>query len=291
MSVQNKIEFVIFISLVKIFNLFGIKRAKTAAKILAFLFYNLIPLRKDIVIKNLRIAFPDYSENRIQQLAHDIYYNIAISIIEIFCLPYLDANKVKAMVYCQDVDAIKKKLDLNKGLIFLTAHFGNWELGASWMGLLLDRPISVMAKNQRNELVTNWLNWMRERFGNTVIPLGVSVRNLFKELMNKNIIGVVGDQRGPVDGVRVKFFGRDTATYPGTAQLALRTSAPIVVVMMVRQKDFTYRACVEVIETEDLAGDEQSKVIEINQRYMSILEGYIRKFPEQWFWMHNIWKY
>lgn len=291
MQYKNRFEFIVFILLVKIFNLFGIKKAKIIAYFLAFIFYYLIPVRKATVFSNLKSAFPDYSNKEIKKLAFKNYYSISIAFAEIFCLPYIKSSQLSSMVFCDEIDIIKNKYKLNKGLIFLTAHFGNWELGAVWMGLQLGIPVHVVAKTQRNDLVSNWLDKMRQRFGNKVITLGLSIRNIYKELSNKNIIGIVGDQRGSQDGVRVKFFGHNTAVYPGTAALALKTCAPIVVVLIVRQKDFKYKACVETIETDTLSGDEQTKIIEINQRYMNILEKYIREYPEQWFWMHKIWKY
>jgi KDO2-lipid IV(A) lauroyltransferase len=290
-QLKNKFEFFVLLFLVKVLNIFGFKKARITAYFVAFVIYYLIPLRKNIVLNNLKIAFPELDDRKIKKLSFGVYYNIAITIIEIFCLPGLKLEELTSKISCQDLNIIKEKLALNKGLIFLTAHFGNWELGASWMGVQLGQPMHVVAKAQKNSYVNVWLDRMREKFGNKVVPLGISIRNIYKEINNKNIIGIVGDQRGSMEGIRVKFFNRNTAVYPGTAVLALRTGVPVVVVLIARQKDFQYKACVELICTDDLAGDEQSKIIEFNQRYMSILEKYIRLYPEQWFWMHNIWKY
>lgn len=291
MSFKNKSEFFLFSAFVKLFNIIGIRHARYFARLLAVIFFYIIPVRKKTVISNLQKAFPELPITKIKQIALNTYYSFSLTLIEIMCVPFLPAEKVKKMVLCPKIDIIKQKYEQKKGVIFLTAHFGNWELGASSIALQLNTPIYVVAKPQRNSLVGDWLNMSREKFGNKVVMLGMSFRNIFKVLYEKNIVGLVGDQRGDPDGPRVKFMGIDSTVYPGTAVLALRTKSPIVVAIVERQKDFSYRIDAEFIDVEELEGTEEEKIIAINQRYSSILEACIRKSPEQWFWMHKRWKY
>ena len=132
---------------------------------------------------------------------------------------------------------------------------------------------------------------MRESFGNNVVPLGMSIRQIYSLLKNKEPIGVVGDQRGPREGKRIKYFGIDTAVYHGSVELALKTGTPIVCTFTERQKDNTYRAVLEKLDLSNLPDSEEGKIETVMQRYMNLLELYVRRSPEQWFWMHNIWKY
>jgi Kdo2-lipid IVA lauroyltransferase/acyltransferase len=290
-SVQNKVEYLLFLTLVWFFNLFGFERAKYFAKTFAVIFYYIFPLRKSTVISNLKIAFPQLTVKEIHQLAFNCYYSISITLFEILCLPSLSYEKVKSLMYCPELNLLKDLYNKGKGLVFLTAHFGNWEFGASFMSVQLNVPIYVVAKDQRNPYVSKWLNMMRQKFGNKVTPLGVSIKNIYAELRKKNILGIVGDQRGSREGMRINFFNRSTAVYPGAASLSVKTGAPIAVSLVARQPDSTYKASLDIIDPELLSGTEQEKVLEINQRYFAILESYIKKYPEQWFWMHNIWKY
>lgn len=291
MSLQNQTEFVLFKIFVRISNLIGIRRARYAGIILAYVFFYIIPLRKKVVLSNLRKAFPEYSEKRISEIAFKSYRSFAITLFEILCVPKLSADKIRSFVKFSDLEFAKKCFEKQKGLIMLTAHYGNWELGAVAMGIFLNIPISVLVKQQRNQFVSGWLNSMRESFGNKVIPLGVSVKNVFRELQNKNIIGIVGDQRGPREGVRVKFFNQSTATYPGTAAMAFKTKSPVIVAMCMRHEDHTYEIVLKHIDVESYKGTEADNIIKFNQDYMLILEDFIRLYPEQWLWMHNIWKY
>jgi KDO2-lipid IV(A) lauroyltransferase len=105
------------------------------------------------------------------------------------------------------------------------------------------------------------------------------------------MVGIVGDQRGTRDGVKIQFFGQDTYTFPGTAAMALRTGCPVIVILCPRQSDGTYKSVVQEIKHSTFKGNEEEKIRQFNQKYMTILENCIKEYPEQWFWMHNIWKY
>ena len=132
---------------------------------------------------------------------------------------------------------------------------------------------------------------MRMKWNNKIISLGISIRNIYKELKNKNLVAMVADQRGPSEGLRVKFFGIDTAMYSGPAILAIKTGAPLIYGLTIRQPDFSYKVVLEEISLNNLPDDEEEKVREISQRLASFLEKYIKLYPEQWLWMHKIWKY
>jgi Kdo2-lipid IVA lauroyltransferase/acyltransferase len=290
-SVQNKIEFILFIAFVKFFNTIGLKSARKFSIILAFLFYYIIPIRKAVVKRNLSIAFPELNKEEISNLAYKSFKSVCIALVEIFSIPTLSKEEIKNLVSFPGIESAKKIYDEKRGGILLTAHYGNWELGAASVGIHLGVPVYLIAKAQRNDFVSKWLNDMRESAGNKVEMLGVSIKNVFRQLLNKNIIGIVGDQRGPNEGLRVEFFNRKTAVYNGAAMFSIKTGAPIFVSIMVRQPDYKYISVMEVIDPLDFAGSDEEKIQQITQKFMYILECYIRKYPEQWFWMHNIWKY
>ena len=101
----------------------------------------------------------------------------------------------------------------------------------------------------------------------------------------------MGDQRGRRDGVRVNFFGKETFTFHGTAAIALKTNCPVLVMLCARQEDGTYKSEIEEIDYSEIDGTKEEQTQKFNQLYMSILEKTIKKYPDQWFWMHNVWKY
>ena len=135
------------------------------------------------------------------------------------------------------------------------------------------------------------MNKYRTKWGNKIVPLGMSVRTIYQELKSKKIIAMVADQRGPADGMRVNLFGIQSATYDGPATLAVKTGSPMIYGIGVRQSDYSYLLELEEIDMNNLPENEEEKIKEITQRHTSILERIIRQYPEQWFWMHNRWKY
>ena len=288
---QNRIEYFLFISVVKTVNFFGIKKARVFAKVLAFVFYSVLKIRKSVVIKNLQIAFPDKNIKEIESIAKSNYFNISLTFIEMMFIPYLKSDELLEMVTSETDHKIKQLHDLGKGLILLTAHMGNWEIVPAAFAKKIGLEFNLLSKPQRNNFVTDWIINMRKVHGNNVVMLGQSVRDIFKVLMDGGIVGVVGDQRGPKESQRVKYFGRDTAVYPGTASIALKLHSPILLAMIVRKPDYTYKVDFIELNYDHLEGKDEDRVLKINQKYMNILEEYVRNHPEQWFWMHNIWKY
>ena len=288
---KYRIEYFLFISLGRLLSIFGFSSIQKTSKLLAFIFYYIFRIRRNVVIRNLTIAFPKLNDKEIKSLAIRNYQSIAITFLEIFNLDKLSKEEIKYRFSDSGFDLVRKKVNENKGLILLTAHFGNWEIGAIASGIHLDDCITVLVKKQKNPFVASWLNNFRERFGNKQIFLGVSVRELYKTIKDKNIVGVVGDQRGKRDGISVNFFGRETRTFPGTAAIALKTNCPVVVLLCARQPHGKYKAIIKDLDHSGFTGTSEEKIQQFNQKYMSILEDAIIEHPEQWFWMHNIWKF
>ncbi len=288
---KNKIEYFLLISISKLLGIFGFNSIKYTSKVLASLFFFVIRIRRKVVIKNIKIAFPELDNKEIKKLAFKNYESVAITFLEIFNLNKLDKEIIKERFVIEATELYYEKYAENNGLILLTAHFGNWELAAVSAGISINETINILVKKQRNSYVANWLSETRERFGNVQIFLGISVRELFRILKNKGIIGIVGDQRGKRNGVKVNFFGRETSTFPGTAAIAIKTKCPVLVFFPTRKSDGKYYSTIQEIKHEKFTGTTEEKIKAFNQEFMRLLEEKIKEYPEQWLWMHNIWKY
>ena len=288
---QNKIEYFLFLLLSKLFCLFGVKRSRSFAVPLTILFFYVIPIRKKTVIQNLEIAFPDLQKKDLIKTAFNIYKSFIITLIEILSLPIISDNEIKNAIQFENIDIIKEKYAEGKGVILLSAHFGNWEYVALSSSMQLGLPFSVVVKDQRNPFVTDWMNKVRTKWLNEVVSLGVSIRKTYQTLKEKKIVAMVADQRAPRESMRIKFFGKDVAVHTGPAVLALKTGAPLLYGIPVRQKDFTYKTEMVEISKDNLPEGEDDKIMELTKRHMAYLEKYIRMHPEQWLWMHKRWKY
>ena len=288
---KNIFEYILFLSFSKFFQLLGLNLSRKFSFLIAALFYYLIPIRKKTVLDNLHNAFPDYNEKKINSIAFGSYKSFAISLTEILYIPAMSREDIKRQVDCSNLELIREKYEENKGVILLSAHFGNWEFMATSIGAQLNISLSGIIKPQRNPYVTKWMNNARTKWNNEIVPLGISIRKTYQTLIDKKIVAMVADQRGPEESIKINFFGRKLSVHTGPAILSLKTGAPILYGISVRQDDYSYKTVMTEISKENLPDSNEEKIKELSQRHMAYLEGYIRKYPEQWLWMHKRWKH
>ncbi|NNG27227.1 MAG: lysophospholipid acyltransferase family protein [Ignavibacteriaceae bacterium] len=288
---KNRIEYFLFLLFSLTFGLLGLKTARKLASLLTFIFYYIIPIRKKTVIENLTNAFPEYDVKKIRNIAYNTYKSFLTAFIEILYLKKISRQELEAAVNCPNKDLIETKFKEDKGVILLSAHFGNWEYVAASVALQLNLPFSVVVKPQRNHYVSDWMNNVRTRWNNDIVSLGLSIRKTYQTLKEKKIVAMVADQRGPQESIKINFFGRKVSVHVGPAVLALKTGAPILCGIPLRQKDFSYKLVMHEISKDNLPEDNEEKIIELSQRHTAYLESFIRKHPEQWLWMHKRWKH
>lgn len=288
---KNILEYSLFLALAGVVRVLGLKISRHLSILIAFVFYFIIPLRKQVTLRNLYLAFPNYSEQKIRKIAFGSYKSFAITLVEVLYIPFMTREQIENAIFCENAELVRKYYERGKGLILLSGHFGNWEYIALSVSVQINVPFHVVVKPQRNPYVDAYLNRGRTKWINKIVQLGASIRKIYAELKAYNIVAMVADQRGPADGMRVVFFDQQSSIYPGPAQLALKTKTPILYGLAVRQTDYSYKAIISEIDTDNLPEDEEEQVRELSQRHMRYLESAIRENPEQWLWMHNIWKY
>lgn len=291
MKISQKIAFSFLQLFSGLFKLFGLRATRLAAKFLGSLCYYFIPIRKKVVFENLTTVFPEKPLSEIKTIARHTYQNVLTTFFELIYFPYTTRDEMKSMLSVTNMKMSEDLLKENKGLVFWTGHFGSWEVGAASAAIHLEMPMHLLAKKQSNSMMNELIKRAREVHGNKMIWLGASVRHLIEVLKNGGIIGVVGDQRGPADSPRVSFFGKPTAFYTGTATIISRTNCNAIFGVVVRQENGNYKCEFEKLEIESLPENSEERVKEINQRFANYLEKNIRQNPDQYFWMHKIWKY
>ena len=251
----------------------------------------MIPIRKEVTIDNLTNAFPELNKKQIRKIAFGAYRSFAITLVEILFTPSISKKQMINEVKCNNIELISQRYNEGNGVILLSAHFGNWEYIANSIALQSDKNFTVIVKPLRNNFVSDWMNKMRTKWNNDVVFLGVSIRQIYNVLREKNIVALVADQRGPEDSIKIDFFGRKTSVLVGPAALALKTGAPIIYGISIRQKDYSYKVDLIEISTDNLPDDNNDKIEELSKRHIKYLESVIKQYPEQWLWMHNRWKH
>ena len=245
--------------------------------------------RRMIAYANLKAAFPEKSSGELKKINKRHFENLGMNIIELLKLPAMDKGYFEGHVKLENADRIKSCMEKGKGVIVLTAHFGNWEissLAASSNGYAM----SVFAREQKYERLNNLLNELRQSTGCRVITKGFSIKDIIRTLNNNGIVGMLSDQDAGANGVFVNFFNRPASTAQGAVAFSSKTGAAILPSFIRRVGTDKHIAKVgeplELINT----GNKERDMKENLQRITDILEGHIKKFPEQWLWAHKRWK-
>ena len=257
---------------------------------LLLIFYHLSPRRRLIAIHNIKRAFPEKSMEEIIAVAKGVYRNMAIVAADFFDIPKLTHGNLSDLIELEGLEHCRKALEKNKGILMFGAHFGNWELGAIALSLGL-KPSVVIYRPLDNPLLENLVTWVRSCTGNIPLAKDLAMRGMLRHLKKNDILGILIDQNVSLtEGVFVDFFGRPACTTIGMALLALHTGAPAIPGYVVRLTDGRYRMVfgeeVELVRT----GNREQDILVNTQKFTSILEDTIRKYPDQWLWVHQRWK-
>lgn len=257
---------------------------------LADLFFRFSRREKAIALENLSAAFGgEKSPDEILKICRDCFRNLGKQLMEVLKMPRLNSENLDSLIIIDGRQNIDDALKAEKGVIILTAHFGNWELLAAGLSLS-GYDLSYIVRPLRSRQLDALLNRLREGAGGKPIQRGASIKGALKCLKRNGLLGILADIDTKVDGVFVDFFGRPAFTPRGPVSLALRTGAALVPTHIVRQKDNKHIIVAEKALELKLTGDLEEDIRINTARGVKILESYIRKYPEQWIWIHERWK-
>lgn len=265
-----------------------LKIAYKVAVILSDLHYIFAFKDKNIVKENLKAIFPKKSDREIKRIRIRMFRNFAKYLVDFFCFPKLDTEYIKRNIRMENLHYLDEALSKGKGVIALTAHMGNWELGGVVMANL-GYPFWAVALPHKHKSVDKFFNFQRESKGIKVIPLPKAVRTCLNVLKENRIVALLGDRKFAESGVAIDFFGRPTLLPEGPAVFSLKTGATIVPGFMIRNKDDTFTLKIEkpiqIIPTDD----EKKDLKEIITCYKIIIEEYIKNYPDQWYMFRRFW--
>lgn len=248
------------------------------------------PRHARIVMANLRLAFGQKkSEAELGRIARACYHHLGKCMMEFIRLPAMTAEDIRRATVFHGREHLDAALAAGRGAILLTAHLGNWEIVGTRIAAE-GYPLNVIARAQRDDRITDFIQRTRERMGMRVLHRGAAVRRSLRALRRNEIVGILLDQNAGDDGIFVEFFGHLASTAPGVAAFALRTGAAIVPTFGRRNPDDSHT--IEIGEPVPLirTSDRESDLRANTARHTKIIEEQIRRCPEQWFWLHKRWK-
>lgn len=240
--------------------------------------------REEVAYANLKEAFPHLTPSALKRILRKSVFYLGISFVEFLLASHLKKDYIDKYITVKGKERIDQALQKGKGVIFLTAHYGNWEL-LSLIGGMLGYPSFALAREQKYPRLNQLLNQQRSQWNCRVIEKGLSTRFLFKALKENKCVGILADQNAGKSGILSKFFSRLVSTPRGFLEIARRCGSVVLPVFLKREGLFRHK--LEVHQELDLAQPDQ----EIMDRYNNILEDYIRQSPQQWLWYHKRWKY
>lgn len=264
-------------------------------KTLAKLFFNYGKRRSLLTLKNLRLAFPQKSDEEILLLARETYESLSLTLAEIL-LMLNDKIAIEDLIENAEeaIDKIKKYTnDPQRSTIILTGHFSNWELAAHFLAKN-GFPMFAIGRKGNNALIEkNLTTPFREKYGNQNIHKSEAATGMIKCLKNGGRLGLLMDQKsGGANSIKIKFFDHEADTINSVAVLKLKYNPVVLPIFAARQKNGKYKILVnepvEYIAHEEI--NKKIKIEKITQRYNDIIEEVIRNYPEQWFWMHDRWR-
>jgi KDO2-lipid IV(A) lauroyltransferase len=245
---------------------------------------------RDVALENLTHVFGTEKDAvQIQTLARQIFCNLILIIFEIGWVVRIRVKDLPKHFRVRGLHYLKAAHKKGKGVLVLTGHVGNWEL-MSMAAAMLGYSMSAIYRPLDFKPLNRFFIYLRGRYGTTLYPKKNAMRPILRGLKKGELIGILLDQNTNVQsGVFVDFFNRKACTNKGLALIALRTETPVVPLFLLREKDgfrVEFGPEVPVIRT----GDTEKDIKAATQQYNRVIEDVIRRYPDQWLWVHRRWK-
>ncbi|MBI5062614.1 MAG: lysophospholipid acyltransferase family protein [Desulfatitalea sp.] len=267
----------------------GLRRA--LAIFLGRLVFGLDRKHRRIALQNLQLAFgSEKSEAERFSIARRVFENLFHLVFELAWSHRLSRAELPKYFSLSGTEDFHRALRKGKGALCLTAHFGNWELLpiAAYLGGIHGH---IVYRPMDTPFLDRFFKESRSRYGGVMIPTHRgAMRKIYKELKRGFPVAMLMDQNVDwYEGVFVEFFNHRACTNTGMALLALKSGAPVVPAFVIRTPSGFHTAFGP--ELPLIQSGDHTKDVELNTaQYNRVIELYARRFPDQWFWVHQRWK-
>jgi Kdo2-lipid IVA lauroyltransferase/acyltransferase len=282
---RDWLEYAIALGVVKSLEWSPAAVARGLAQVYAGLLDRAVPRLRRVASRNLAMAMPDLDLHARAAVIDGVFRSIARMLVAFAKLPSIRRENVADWIRYEGFEHFERGLRGGKGVLFATAHLGNWELSAH-AHALMTAPMSVVVRPLDNPLIDRLVEHRRAAAGNSPIGKKESARGILKALAANQAVGILIDQNASAtEGVFVDFFGVPASANVGFAKLAAHSGAAVVpgfAVWSGAERRYVLRFYPPVAITGDAARDTQA--------VQSALEAAIREYPDQWLWIHRRWK-
>ncbi len=287
-------EYIVVAAFLRILAILPYRLASDTGSLIGRLGYLLDKRHRNITLENLTRSFPGRNQEELAIISGKVFENLGRSVAEFAHIASHPPVYVKDMldkwVTIEGKEHINNAIMKNKGVIYLGAHFGNWEL----LGQVLSEnkcAFNVIARPIDNHRLNRIIISLRSVLGANVLSKKGVLRDMLKVIKKGGAVGILLDQNcSREEGVFVEYFGQTAAANKGLALIAMKSGASVIPVFIVREHKYRHRVVylpeIDIKRSEDLDRD----VGTYTQKFTSIIEAFVRDHPEQWFWMHRRWK-
>lgn len=285
------LEYLVARSLLTLFSLLPLRVSLRVGPVLGRLAYYFAGRLRRTGEQNLALAFPDLSQPDRRRLLRGCFENLGrlLAVFSHFSNASLDA--LRRRIECEGIEHIDASRQSDRGAILFTGHVGVWEL-SSFALSLFDHPLSFLVRRLDNPKVEALIDRARTRLGNRTIDKRSAAREMLQILYAGGTIGILVDLNTlDREGIFVDFFGVKASTTFMLAKLAVRTGADVLPVFAPwDKKRRRFLLKVDRPLAFERTGNEEEDVRRLTQLFTTVVENYVRRYPDQWLWIHRRWK-
>ncbi|MHB8653016.1 MAG: lysophospholipid acyltransferase family protein [Terriglobia bacterium] len=264
--------------------------ARGLCSLLAALCYWLWPRLRRVGLFNLRMVFPEWSGREQRRVLFGLFQNFGRMLADFAHFPQLNRENIERLIIYDGFENYARAQAQGKGVLFLTAHFGNWELSSFAHGVY-GHPCNFVVRELDNPLIGALIQRYRSRSGGRPIQKARFGSQVLRAFKKGEAVGILMDQNMmPGEGAFVDFFGRPACTTTAPARLARMTGASIVLGLVIwdsKLKKYRLRFDpVEWIKRDNV----EEEILANTANFTRLIEDYVRRYPDHWLWVHRRWK-
>lgn len=284
-ALRNTLEYWIALGVVQSLAWTPLPLANLLARAYTRLLDIAVPRLRRVAMENLAMALPELGLREHRRITRGVFHSIARLLVSFARFPQIDAANVQQWIRYEGFEHFEEARKRGRGVLFATAHLGNWELSAFAHGLLA-RPMYVVVRPLDNPEIDNLVERRRTLSGNRLVGKKEFARSILKALHENEAVGILVDQNSSLEeGVFVDFFGVPACAGTGFAKLAAHSGAAVIpgfALWSEKERRYVLRFYPPV----EISGDVSHDTQELHRR----LESVIRQYPDQWLWIHRRWK-